>query len=386
MHLKLDSLQRLLDHTLAEERVADGLRSEVRRVLGPSVVTEGRLVDVAAAANDRLDVLDRTGRSGGLVWERKLVAAWSQHPEPEVRKLAARTADVRVLHRMAMDRASAVRAAVASRAGLDVVAEMIRRFPSDDQLRSTFRQRRLREAGVSKPKVVPMGHDPVDDKEPMGKAARTFEVPDLTEAWYLEQAQRLVYEYDGTMESSWEERAVHRFCASAWTTSRVEIDEARLLKSVKGVIKEREDMTMERDALKETLEWLDRQDELEALEENAIPHFKENRDPVEDLVHGGLMGEKFLEAASRVFSVKESIMPLGIRKYRLGEGNARQTMVPCVGVLPHEGAFRPVDERALDAFCETWNRKQRQQGEPLCIQWSAHPDSVGKVSFTCSLR
>lgn len=386
MHLKLDSLQRLLDRTLAEERFADELRTEVKRVLGPAVIVEGKSSEVAAAANDRLDVLDRTGRSGGLDWQHKLAVTWSQHVDPEVRKLAARAVNERFLPKMARDGSATVRAVVARRATLDVVTEMVKRFPSDDQLRSTLRQRRLGEAGITKPKVVPMGHDPSDGKEPLGKSTRSLDVPDLTETWYHEQAQRLVHEYDGKMECSWEERAVHRFCASAWTTSRVEIDEARLLKSVKGIIKEKEDMAMERDALSETLEWLSRQEEMELLEENAIPHFKESHDPVENLADGGLTGERYLEAAARVFKVQESIMPLGIRKYRLGEGNARQTMVPCVGQLPHESGFRPVDERALDAFCETWNRKQRQQGEPLCIQWSAHPGAVGKVSFTCSLR
>lgn len=386
MHLKLDSLQRLLDHTLVEERLAAELREEVGRVLGPVVVTEARLVDVAAAANDRLDVLDRTGRSGGLEWDARRAMRWANHPHHEVRKLAARVLEARSLGRLASDRSPEVRAVVARRAPLATVAGMVRRYPADDQLRSTLRQRRLAEAGVAKPKAVPMGHDPTDGKEPMGKASRSLEVPDLTEAWYNEQARRLVHEYDGTMECSWEERAVHRFCASALTTSGTEIDEAKLLKNVKRLIKEREDMVMERDALKETLSWLDRQDELEMLEEGMIPQYQERVDPVDDLVHGGLVGEKFIEAAMRVFRVQESIMPLGIRKYRLGEGNARQTMVPCVGTLPHAAGFRPVDERALDVFCESWNRRQRQQGEPLCIEWSAHPDAVGKVSFTCSLR
>ena len=386
MHLKLDSLPKLLDRTLVEERLGSELRVEIGRVLGPSVIIEGKLTDVVAAANDRLCVLERTGRAGGLSWEQRVTSTWISHPDVEVRKLAARTVPQRMLARLSADRSPGVRAIVARRVSLGALAEMIRRFPGDDQLRSVMRSRRVHEAGLAKPKQVPIGHDPVDGKKPMGKSSRTAEGPTLSEEWYHEQARNLMHEYGGNIEYAWEELAVHRFCASARATSGVEIDETKLLKRVKGLIKEKEDMAMERDALRETMAWLDRQDEIEMLEENAIPHFNEARDPVDDLVYGGLTGEKYIEAASRLFSVQESVMPLGIRKYRLGEGNARQTMVPCVGKLPHAGGFRPIDERALDVFCEGWNRKQRQQGEPLRIEWSAHPDAVGKVSFTCSLR
>lgn len=386
MHLKLDSLQKLLDHTIIEEQLTAGLRAEVSRVLGPAVIVEGKLDNIAIAANDRLDVLDRTGRSGGLSWDVKTTSRWINHANPEIRKLAARTVPERLLGRLTIDRHAGVRAIVASRVPLGTVREMVRRFPTDDQLRSMLRSRSVHEAGVPKPKTIDMGHDPTKDKKPMGQSTRSPAGPDPSDLWYKEQALRLMREYGGNLEYAWEETAVRRFCASSRSTSGVEIDEAKLLKNVKDLIKKKEDNAMKSDALKETMEWLDQQEALEELQENAIPQFRETVDPVADLLSRKLTTEQYLSSSAHVFRIQESIMPLGIRKYRLGEGNAHQTMVPCIGMLPHSRGFRAVDERALDVFCETWNKKQGQEGEPLRLMWSAHPGEVGKISFTCSLR
>ena len=387
MHLKLDSLQKLVKNTLNEERLAGELKAEIKRVLGPVIVTEGRINEVVAAANDRLDVLDRTGRAGGLsTWEPKVTARWLDHTDPEVRKFAARVVPERYLGRVSDDRSPTVRAAVAARVPLSVVREMMKRFPRDDQLRAIFRHRKLHEAGITQPKAQPMGHDPADGKERMGDAARTGQGPELSEAWYHQQAMKFMHDFGQNIEYAWEEVAAHRFCASMKATSGVEVDEAKLLKSIKELIKEKEDMALERDALSETLDWLERQEEQEVLAEGALPEFKESIDPVNDLVHAGLTREQYLAKAAQVFSVQNSMLPLGIRKYRLGEGNARQTFVPCIGKLPHSGGFRAVDERALDTFCEGWTKRQQQVGEPLVLGWSVHPTDVSKVSFSCTLR
>lgn len=386
MHLKLDSLQKLLDRTLDEERHGRELKAEIGRVLGPVVVTEGRLHEVVAAANDRLDVLARTGRIGALEWEPRLTPKWLDHRDPEVRKFAARIVPERYLPKAANDRNPEVRAAVAGRLPLNAVREMIKRFPRDDGLRAVFRQRKLHEAGVKKPTEQPLGHDPTKDAERLGDTVRTGKAPELTEAWYQAQAQRLMYEYGQNIEYAWEEIAVHRYCTSLKATSGVEVDEAKLLKNVKRLIKEKEDMALKRDALNETLAWLEGRAEQELIEEGMMPEFQETVDPVWALVEGGLTRDQYLEKAAKVFQIQESVMPLGIRKYRLGEGNARQTLVPCIGWLPHHEGFRAVDERALDVFCENWNRRQQQAGEPLRLEWTVHPGDAGKVSFSCILK
>jgi hypothetical protein len=386
MRLNLGSLQRVVKLTIDEGKAVEALKEEIGRVFGPTVITEGKIENVAMAANDWLDVLDRTGRSRRLEFKPAATVSFLEYAHPEVRKFAARVVPEKFLSKMINDKNPEVRAAVAGRVPLDVVREMMKRFPSDDQLRSILRTRKLTEAGMPKPEVKPMGHDHAQDKKRQGDAVRTQPGPELSEAWYDEKASEMIHQYGRNIEYAWEEKAVNRYCSSVKATSGVEIDESKLLKSIKGLIKEKEDDTMERNSLKETLSWLASQEEKENLTEGLMPDISEDTDPVQDLVEGGLSSDQFLKTGSVLFSIQESMLPLGIRKYRLGEGNMRQVLVPCIGMLPHRGGFRAIDERALDAFCEHWSRKQALAGEPLVLAWTNHPQDFNKISFNCSLK
>lgn len=386
MRLNLGTLQRVVKTAIDEGKAVEVLKEEINRVFGHTVITEGKIERVAMAANDWLDVLDRTGRSRRLEFKPAATVSFLDYAHPEVRKFAVRVVPEKFLSKMVTDQSSEVRAAVASRVPLNTVREMIKRFPNDDQLRSIFRTRKLHEAGLSQPETQPIGHDPVAGKERLGDVVRTHHGPELSEAWYHENALRLMNDYGHNIEYAWEELAVHRFCNSVKATSGVDIDEARLLKSVKSVIKEKEDMAMERNALKETLSWLEDLSEKEDLQEGLMPEISEDVDPVQGLLQSDLSSEQFLQHAAQLFSIQESMLPLGIRKYRLGEGNARQVLVPCLGTLPHDQSFRAVDERALDVFCEYWSRKQALAGEPLRLGWSNHPTDVNKISFNCTLK
>lgn len=387
MRLKLSELQKLVNSTIDQANAADELKLEIGRVLGPVVVTEGKLAEVVAAANDRLTVLEHTGRIGAIGFDPNITSKWATHVDPEVRKFVARVCPEKYLLKFGYDKNPEVRAAAAGRMSLNAIKEMIKRFPKDDSLRAIFRQKKLVEAGVPKPEVKPMGHDPVDGKERLGAAVKTASGPELSETWYDDTAQRLMSTYGRNIENAWEETAVKRFCASTKATSGVEIDEAKLLKSVKNLIKEKEDMTLERNALKETLSWLNQREDEELLAEGIIPDVMvEAVDPVEEMVRAGLTGEQFLEAAAKLFKIQEGLLPMGIRKYRLGEGSARQTLVPVIGMLPHKHGFRAVDEKALDTFCEAWSKRQQIAGEPLRLEWTYHPTDVNKIGFTCILK
>jgi hypothetical protein len=387
MRLKLDELQKVVKKTIDEEKAAEALKTEIGRVFGTTVIIEGKLETVVASANDWLDVLDRTGRSSRLAFKPAITSGFLDHRDPEVRKFAARICPESYLPKVMNDRSPEVRAAVAARLQLPAVREMMKRFPQDDQLRTIFRaKKKLFESGVAKPETKPLGVDPVDGKERMGDAARTPEGPELSENWYHQHAMRFLHDYGGNIEYAWEDLAVRRFCSSVKATSHVDIDESKLLKSIKELIKEKEDNAMERNALKETLAWLDGREEEENLAEGVLPDLSEDVDPVRDMVEGRLTGEQFIEQASKVFKVQQSMLPLGIRKYRLGEGSARQTLVPCIGMLPHQHGFRAIDERALDAFCEHWSKRQQMAGEPLRLEWTTHPTDVNKIGFTCILK
>ena len=386
MHLKLGELQKVVNKTIDEEKAATALKAEIGRVFGAVVVTAGKLLEVVAAANDRLDYLDRTGGSKRLQFEPAITASFLDYREPEVRKFAARVCPEKYLPKMTSDRNPEVRAAVAVRLQLPAVREMMKRFPQDDQLRTIFKaKKKLMESGVAKPEVKPLGIDPVTGKERLGDAVKQNEGPELSENWYHQHAMRFLHDYGRNIEYAWEELAVRRFCSSLKATSGVEVDEGKLLKSIKGLIKEKEDNAMERDALKETLAYLQAQEEQQDLNEGLLPDLNEELDPVQVLVSSGLSGQEFLESAGRIFRVQHSMLPLGIRKYRLGEGSARQTLVPCIGMLPHKRGFRALDERALDQFCAHWTQQQALAGEPLKLSWSNHPTDVNKIGFNCSL-
>lgn len=386
MHLKLSQLRKLVNSTISEENAASQLKAEIGRVLGPVVVTEGKLAEVVASANDRLDVLDRTGRTGALAFDPSITNRWATHTDPEFRKFVARICPEHILAKFGRDQNPEVRAAAAGRMSLNAIREMIKRFPLDDGLRAVLRQKKLVEAGLPKPEEKPLGKDPVDGKERLGDAVKQSDGPELSETWYDTQARRFVHEYGRNIEYSWEEGAVHRFCSSTKATSGVEIDEAKLLKAVKDLIKEKEDMSLERNALKETLDFLSKQEDDELLAEGIIPDMTEAADPVEELLNARLTGEQFLEAATKLFKVQEGMLPMGIRKYRLGEGNARQTLIPVIGMLPHKHGFRALDERALDVFCEAWSKRQQLAGEPLRLEWTNHPTDLNKIGFTCILK
>lgn len=385
MRLKLEELARIVERTLNEERATEALRAEVVRVLGPSVVAEGKVERLAEAANERIDVLEMTGRASRLDFKPSVMVKFMNHANPQLRKLAARVVPDRFVDRLANDRDHSVRAAVAKRLPVGAVREMLRRFPKDDGIRVIYKQKKLSEAGLPQPKVQDEPFD-MHGEERLGDAVKQDAGPELSEQWYRDRAYRFMQDYGGNIEYAWEELAARRYAASVKATAGVEIDEAKLLKAIKDLIKEREDRAMERDSLKETLAWLKLQEERELMSEAVMPIIEDVVDPVRDLVEGTLTPATFVEEANKLFKVREATLPPGIRKHRLGESDRHTQTIPVVGYLPHGAGFRELDERALDMYCEAWNGRQALQGEPLRLEWSTHPDQVGKVSFNVVLR
>jgi hypothetical protein len=385
MRLRLEELQRVVKRAVDEERATESLRTEVNRVLGSAVIAEGRAEQVAEAANEKIDVLERTGRASRLSFKPSVMVRWLDHTDPGVRKFAARVVPEKFLAKMVNDRSHAVRATVARRVPIGAVSEMLKKFPSDDQVRLIYKQRKLAEAGLPKPKV---DDEPFDmyGEERLGDAVKQDEGDELSEQWYRDRAFKFMQDYGGNIEDTWEEVTAHRYAASLKATSGVEIDEAKLLKAIKELIEEREERAMDRSSLKETLAYLRRQEKLELIRESTIPTLNFDVDPVLELVEGNLTPATYLDEAKVLFRIQESTIPPGIRKHRLGERNARWTSAPVIGKLPHGGSFRSIDEKALDMYCEAWNGRQMHEGEPLRLEWSTHPGEVGKVSFNVTLR
>lgn len=257
MRLRLDRLQNVVKQVTLEERAMNDFKNEINRVLGASVITEGKIESVAAAANDRIDVLERIGRSGRLAFKPSVMVRWLSHSNPEVRKLATRVVPTKFLTRVVNDTSDVVRAAAARRLPIGSVSEMLKRFPNDDQVRVIYKERRLAEGGLPQP-TVDKEHLDLNGDGRLGDSAKQDSGSELSELWYREKASKFMADYGGNIENSWEELAVRRYCSSVRATSGIEIDESRLLKAIKKLIEEREDRALERSALKETIEWLRR--------------------------------------------------------------------------------------------------------------------------------
>lgn len=380
MQLKLNKLQKLVSAALAEDSAGKQLKNEIARVLGPAIIVEGKLQNVIAETNDYLDVLDRTGRSGRLSWNPKVVTRWIDYIDPEIRKFAARTVSENTLLKMMSDRNADVRATVARRLPVHIVKEMTQQFPNDDELQSIFRTK-LQEAGIRNPDI---DDEPFDmyGKKRLGDAVKQNTDQELSDTWYDNLARKFMVDYGQNIEYAWEELAVRRFCSSVKATSGVDVDEEKLLDCIHDLIKEKEDAVLEKhSALDETLNWLS-DSEMDELSENV-----NSVDSVQALVESRFMGEQYLEQASELFDIQESMLSLQIRKHRLiSEGNAKQITVPFIGMLPHEHGFRVIDEQALDLFCENWNKQQQLKGEQLRLDWAPHNSDENKICFTCSLR
>lgn len=376
--ITIRELQDVVKKTIDEERAVEALRCEIKRVLGPVVVVEGKIEQVIEVANDRLAVLEKTGRFYELNFKPSIVAKFMNHDNAEMRKFAAKTLPKKLVTRMALDKSSIVRAAVATRLPIDAVREMLKRFSTDDELRSIYKRRCLIESGLPSP-AVDDGYLNMYDRERLGNAAQQDNESELSEQWYKEKASKFLQDYGNNIEYMWEEMLVRRYASSLRATSHVTIDETRLLQAIKDLIEEKEDRTMERLALKETIDWLH-------TKRSALDIVEENEDKVNDLINSGLTSQEYIEQANKIFKIKESTLPQAIRKYRLGEHNRRNVNMPVVGMLPHDHGFRAIDESALDKYCQRWNERQQLQGEPLQLSWSVHPDQFNKISFNVVLK
>ena len=375
MRVKLRQLQQIVERALSEEKEADTLRHEIGRVLGATVVTEGSIAVVAESANERMDVLSHTGRQNRVAFKPGIMVKFLEHSDPNVRKLAARVVPQRYLGKLMRDGSPIVRSAVARRLPPNAVSEMLRRFPKDRNVREILRSKRLEEAGLPKPKVDDEPFDMYGD-ERLGDAARTDEGDELSQNWYDNQALRFIQDYGHTIEDGWEHKTVDRYCRSLKVTTGMEIDGDRLIKAIHKRFEDRDDRTLERNELRESVD----------NNIDFMPILEDVSDPVSELMLQGLSPSTFIERATTIFGICEGRIPPGIRKHMLGEENAVWQQIPVVGQLPHGSGFRPIDERALDSFCKCWNDRQRMGGEPIVISWNTSPVQVGRISFSATLR
>lgn len=382
MRLKLKELDAVVKEAVRDEKAYAAFRNEVIRVLGPAADIAERIDRFADFANDRLDVLEATSRPVSPARASVLLeVANSQHAS--VRKLAARLLPTRYASRFLMDSSSSVRCAAAQRLPYSLVKESVKRFPLDDQLKSISRaKRRLDEAGLAKPKEDDKEFDMYGDG-PLTAAKQDAGDDDITDGWYKRTARKLCREYGTNIEGQWEEILATRVAASTYATSGVSIDRDKLLKSIYDCLKEREEVVLGEGSLSGLVARL-RKDAF--LDESVFPVIEESSNPVTDLLTSSLSSSAFVEAAEKVFSVRKSNVPAGIKKYHIGEGANRTTAVPVLGRLPVGLSLDASTERALDVYVESWNKQQAMSGEPYVLSWTPHPASHDAIGFNVTLK
>lgn len=380
--LAIGDLQRLVDRTIDEERVAEALRAEIRRTLSPAVIADGPIARVIREANERLDVLAHTGRRVDI----RIPSGAFKHGDPGVRMLAAKVAPIGQLRRLMNDRDPSVRAAVALRLPSSAVSEMMRKFPRDDQLRSIVRQKHLKEAEEREgttAAVFATSDDPFDmnGDERLGRPTKQDPGPELSQLFYDELALKFMLDYGDTIEDSWDAKLVQRYTSSVRVTSGVDIDPKKLLDSIRALMTARDDRAMARSPLKETVAWLDRR---ERRREKVLPIVEFKADPVRTLIEGRLTSSEYVGAVNELFSVEETKPHSSLVRVHGADG--LPSTVPVVGRLPHDRGFRAIDEVALDAYCERWSERCRLSGGSLVLEWCTNPDDAGRITFSVSAR
>jgi len=361
MSLKLGKLRKAASQVVLEEKSLKLLSQELVKSLGPTITTSYGLKVMAESANDRLDVMERTGRTPEPI-PSDLLLRFADSSIKEVRKLVARLVTERHLTNFISDKDPAVRAAAARRLPYHIVKEMKEKFSSDDQLLSIYRGKKLAE-----------GSKMLNDKEfdmygdiRMGDAEEV-EHPGLTDTWYDSMSKKIISNYGGNLERQWEENAVNRYCTSL-RSQGIEVDQQKLLDCVYDHLSARDDNTL---------------DESIASSIEVMPIFEEKeRNPVKNLLEGNRTPAEFVKEFEETFSVVKQTMINPGRKYGIMENVARVTL-PAYAMIPTRG-LGPREEKALDLYTRHWTSMQRLSGRSYTMSWT--PFGANKVKFNIGVR
>lgn len=373
MSLRLKELQKVVSNVVKREKNLEVLQEELKRALGPAVLTSQGLSRLAESANDRLDFLEATGRSRGRVGT-SLLLKFADSDSPEVRKLVARLLPENFLKIFTRDSDPGVRVTAAKRLPRRLVEEMSRSFPRDEGIKEILEDYDLREAGLPTPKVSDEEFD-MYGEEPLS----SFDIgdPELSEAWYENAARNIVKFYGGNLEGQWEETAIKRFVDSQ-ASMGVEIDRQKLLDIVYDIETTREDNVVEESSLRSLANRLRLEDS------EVMPVLSENTDQVKKLVSSGYTTSEYIQGFERIFSVKHASSPNPARR-ALREG-AETIRHPFSAKLPGSST-RNVDERAVDSYVTAWNtRETLRGGRNYRLTWSPDPSVAGMVNFHLELK
>jgi hypothetical protein len=374
MGLKLNELQKVVKNVVKNERNIDALRGEIVRTLGHTILVSRGLERMAESANERLDILEATDKSYEKI-RPALLLKFIDSSSPEVRKLVARLLPESFLKPLMKDSDPAVRATVARRLPTHLVSEMTRRFPKDDTLRQISKAKKLLEAGLPTPEIEDEEFD-MYGLEPIGDVFGDVDYPDLTDAWYDTLALKILNMYGRNIEEQWEEATVHRYVDSM-ASMGVEVDRQRLLDAVYDLLEQRADAVLEENSLASIAARL-------RLEETVVmPVISESIDPVQQLIESRPSPSDYIKKFEELFSVKyvNSKNPAAAI---MTEGTTR-VVHPASAQLFNK-SIRNVDEKAVDAYVNAWNSRNKMKGENYYkLAWT-QGDVDGLVNFHLELK
>lgn len=379
MSLRFNRLQLVVKEEVKREKSQRMLRDELFRVLGAPIMVSESSEEVFRAANDRLDVLEATGRfPRSDKFKHSILLEAASNGSAEVRKLAARLLPERHAKKFLNDSESTVRCAAAQHVSMSLLDEAHKRFPNDDQLTTVIKSRRLAEAGLPAPEVDDEPFDMYGEERL--EAAKQQPGDDLSKNWYKRLAADLCKKYGTNLEGQWEEIAatVH---ANAHASFGTKVDRDQLLQAIYDRLEEREEAVLDEGFLRRTASRL----RSEELNESFMPIIPEDVDAVTKLLesHGG--STQYIVNFESLFNVRKSTIPANIRKHRLDESQVGTTETPVLADVPG-GSFTPVVEKALDSYVKHWNTRQAIVGEPYRLSWSPHPSDTSLVGFALELK
>ena len=248
MKLKLSHLENIVNNVRNENKLSTLFCEEVKRSFGSCI--RGYVPRaVAESANYMLDMNELTHVGKAPNVKTSLFVECLKHSDEHVRKLATRLVPEKFLDNMLKDKSPAVRCAAAERVSMKSLKEALSMWPSDDQMRSTYLTRLLDEPTLEdgdSEETLELHSD-----KRIGDPGKQQQFPELSDQWYETLAFKLLEDYDGNVEYSWERGACNNYCNATKATSGVEIDREKLYKKLMDLIEKREDLALEEDVFRE---------------------------------------------------------------------------------------------------------------------------------------
>jgi hypothetical protein len=348
MQLRLKQLRSAVKVVLEEQKTNDVLRSEVKRVLGPTSLVNADTASVARAAITSLDAKALKNESTAQF---KLAALlrFAEHSEPAVRQLAAKLLPKKCIKRLLEDKDVDVRFTAAKRLSSVEVKKLMERL-DDDELLDLYESKVLsEEREKSETKLT-------------GDVVKTSQGTELSDHYYDTLAARFLQDYGTCLFTNWK-LVASRYVSSVKATSLVDIDKDKLLKAIEDSVEARDEQMY--DPIKETIKTL----------KGTLEPLEESRDPLFDLTEKKMSSADYIEQFESLYDVRSKEVNVKLLE------SMSSLNVPVEATSYNGHAIAELDEQALDKYVSCWNNRQRLLGSNVNIEWYINADDATKVSF-----